>query len=205
MGTEPFLTMHPYHLSRAKARQAVLATLERGTSGRPKNVDWKNGAVNITSGKVTKRFMFSAMELEARQTGVLGGIQRLLDSSDGVFGGTMGQTATPNFQLTIKTEYAGWIGEVQGPCRIGLATDDLMEDILHYRKEACLASTDYTFRHLARHYRAYLSACISIVDAFINRHVLLASHDGFESEAFTRLKEARGMEEKIDCWLETCC
>jgi hypothetical protein len=45
---------------------------------------------------------------------------------------------------------------------------------------------------------------MSLVDAFINRHILLASHEGFDSAAFTRLKTARGMEERVECWLQTC-
>ena len=201
---EAFLSMHEYHLSREKARKRVLATLTQLTGTPCNSLDWKSGEVTVSDGKKSVKFKAADMEQEARRTGIVGVLQRAIDNRDGVFGGTLGDASTPNHQLKITTEYAGWRKEVEGPCRIGVATDDLMEDILHYREEICRVSADYDFRVLSRHYRAYLGACISIVDAFINRHILLASHDRFESEAFTRLQVARGMEEKVECWLQTC-
>jgi hypothetical protein len=203
MTGEPFLTMHKYHLSREKAREAVLATLAHSGSERPNIRDWRKTTIHFSVKGKTRTVSCADLEKEARETGVVEELQRLIDTRDSVFGGTF-DSATPNYQMTVTTEYAGWKKEVQGPCRIGVATNDLMEDILHYRQETCRASSDYSFRLLSRHYRAYLAACVSIVDAFINRHILLASHDGFASDAFTRLKEARGMEEKIEHWLETC-
>lgn len=43
------------------------------------------------------------------------------------------------------------------------------------------------------------------MDAFINLHILIATQDKWESEAFTRLKAVRGMEAMIEAWVETCC
>jgi hypothetical protein len=203
MSQEPFLTLHDFHLSREAGRAQVLATLARFMSPAPVNVDWHKGAIDIAKGESKKRLTFAEMEQDARRTGVVEFLQRQLDQQDPVFGGTF-DTATPNFQMRIKTEYAGWSREVQGPCRIGLIEKDLMEDILHYRQQACLASSDYSFREVARHYRAYLASCISLFDAFINRHILVATHEGFDSPALRQLKESRSMEERVAAWLETC-
>lgn len=203
MSHKHFLTLHGYHLSREAGRKQVMDTLARVMPTVPTNIDWRNGHIELARGDAKKRFTFAEMEREARTTGVVEFIQKLLDSRDTIFGGTF-ESATPNFQISIKTEYAGWTREVQGPCRIGLVADDLMEDILHYRQQACLASNDYNFREVARHYRAYLMACISLFDAFINRHILLASHENFDSPAFTRLKESRKVEDRMEAWLETC-
>jgi hypothetical protein len=122
---------------------------------------------------------------------------------DSFFGGTH-DIGTPNDNMTIKTTYAGWEKEVQGPCRLGLAEMDMMEDILTYRRQACDHSADHTFRLLARDYRAYLGACISLIDAFINRHILVATHDGFASPEFERLKASKNTEERVELWLDVC-
>lgn len=203
MTPKPFLTLHGYHLSREAGRQQVLDTLARVTTSVPTNVDWHKGFVELARGDKKKRLDFADMEREARTTGVVEFIQKLLDDGDSIFGGTF-EMATPNFQMKIKTEYAGWTKEVQGPCRIGLVVNDLMEDILYYRQQVCQASADYSFREVARHYRAFLMACISLFDAFINRHILLAAHEKFDSPAFTRLKESRKVEDRMEAWFETC-
>jgi len=197
--------MHPYHLCRDKARERVVQTLTDLTGKPPSQLDWKCGSITISNDKISKTYRLTDLEREARLTGILEELQRVIDGRDIVFGGTLPSgLATPNHQTKLSTEYAGWKKEVEGPARISIAYQDLMEDILDFREEVCNASTDYDFLLLARNYRAYLGSCISIVDAFINWHILRASHDGFQSDPFTKLKSARGMEEKIDFWLQTC-
>jgi hypothetical protein len=203
VGLRPFLAINEYHLSRDKARAKIVEEMARLVKPPIRRIDWRHGSLSLALCEETKSIPFAELERETRLTGVVAPIQRVLDQRDSVFGGTF-ESATPNWQIKIKTEYAGWKEEVSGPCRIGLVVNDLMEDILHYRREACLASADYTFRTLGRHFRAYLAACMSLVDAFINRHILLATHEGFDSPAFTQLKASRGMEERIDGWLQIC-
>ncbi len=203
MGAKPFLTIHNNHLSREKAREKIVAEIARVVKPPIDGIDWRQGSLSLALGEAYKSIAFADLERETRLTGVVEPIQRVLDQRDSVFGGTF-ESATPNWQIKIKTEYAGFKEEVSGPCRVGLIVNDLMEDILHYRREACLASADYTFRTLGRHFRAFLASCLSLVDAFINRHILVAAHEGFDSPPFTQLKGARGMEERVDCWLQTC-
>ncbi|HEX3315081.1 MAG TPA: hypothetical protein VHR72_09340 [Gemmataceae bacterium] len=203
MSQMPFLTIHEYHLSREKARAKIKGLLAGVMKLPLKKFDWFRGSLNLAIGDAKKTISLAELEREARLTGAVGTIQRVLDQRDSIFGGTF-DSATPNWQITVKSEWAGWKGEVQGPCRIGLAVDDLTEDILYYRKETCLASSDYTFRTVGRNYRGFISSCMSLVDAFINRHILVASNEGFDSPAFAQLKEARGMEERLDSWLKTC-
>jgi hypothetical protein len=79
-----------------------------------------------------------------------------------------------------------------------------MEDILDYRRLTCEHSDEYDFRLTCRFFRAYLSACASLVDAFINRHALLAEHDGFTSLELDELKQTTNLNARIRLWFAVC-
>jgi hypothetical protein len=202
VSNKPFLTISEYHLSREKARELVLATLKR-LSGKVPKVDWRRSFLDAKDGERPLRLTFQQMEQDARRTGVVQELQRILDFRDSIFGGTF-ESASPNHNMSVKTEYAGWVKEVQGPCRVALIERDLTEDILFYRQQTCAHSSDYGFRAMTRFYLAYLGACVSLLDAFINRHILLAKHEGFTSPEFTELKESRKLERRVELWLEVC-
>jgi hypothetical protein len=141
---------------------------------------------------------------ETRATGVVKRLQRYLDRQDHIFGGTIGEQSTPNFQLRLGSEYAGWKNEVQGPYRSACAEVELTEDILEFRRLACQHSNEYDFRLTCRFYRAYLFACVTLVDAFINRHILLAKHDNFTSPAFAELKGKKKFKARLLLWFAVC-
>jgi hypothetical protein len=202
VSNKPFLTIGEYHLSRDKARELVLATLKRLGAKLPK-VDWRRSVLDAKDGDRSLRLTFEEMEQDARRTGVVQQLQRILDRQDTIFGGTF-ESGTPNHNMSVKAEYADWVKEVQGPCRIALIELDLTEDILFYRQQTREHSADYGFRAMTRFYRAYLGTCISLLDAFINRHILLADHEGFTSPEFTELKESRKTERRVELWLEVC-
>jgi hypothetical protein len=198
-----FLVLEKYALSKAKAREAVVAVLQQCDVQRPKEgweslrLTWKDGSSPASVG-------FSELVDEARLTGIVQRLQEYLDRKDPVFGGTFGDFCTPNFQLRCKSAYAGWEKEAQGPCRTSCVERDLTDDILEYRRQACERSNEYDFRITARSFREYLSACVSLLDAFINRHILLARHDGFTSPEFSRLQTETNMEEKVRLWWAVC-
>ena len=202
-GNPHFLVLQKYHLSKALGRNTVIATLERCEVQQPKdgwdtlNLTWKHEQPPISVG-------FGELVDEARRTGIVSHLQEYLDKRDPVFGGTFGDMCTPNHQLKCSTAYAGWRKEVQGPCRTSCVERDLTEDTLHYRSEACERSNEYDFRVTARAFRSYLSVCLSLLDAFINRHILLAQHEGFSSPEFDRLKVETNLEEKVRLWWAVC-
>ena len=131
-------------------------------------------------------------------------IQRYLDKSDSVFGGMIDEISVANYQMSVNTAYAGWEKQVTGPCRTSSVVMDLTEDILEYRACICKYSNEHNFRICCRYYRAYLSACLSLVDAFINRHILVAEHDGFSSPEFDRLKRTTSLEDRVCLLLQVC-
>jgi hypothetical protein len=198
-----FLVLEKYALSKVKARQAVVAVLQRCDVQRPKE-GWEALRLTWKDESPPASVNFSNLVDEARGTGVVQRLQEYLDKKDSVFGGTFGDMSTPNFQIRCKSAYAGWEKEAQGPCRTSCVERDLMEDILEFRRQACEYSNEYDFRVTARFFRVYLSACVSLLDAFINRHVLLARHEGFTSPEFTRLQAETNMEEKVRLWWAVC-
>ncbi len=198
-----FLVLQPYHLSREKARQRVIASLQAYGVPTP-NEGWDSLVLTKNHDKPPQPLSFREMLDQARKTGVVERVQKYLDLKDNIFGGTLEDLATPNHQLTLKTEYASLSKESQGPCRSSCVERELMEDILDYRRQVCEHSNEYDFKLCTRYYRAYLSACVSIVDAFINRHILLAKLDGFASPEFDQLQLQRNLGEKVRLWWEVC-
>lgn len=199
----PFLVLQKYHLSRGLAKDAVirlfgeLGVRKPATGWESLNITWKDD-------KGQTPVSFTALVQEAREFGTVLRLQRYLDKKDSVFGGGIDELGTPTHQLRIETQYAGFCASVEGPCRTASVELDLSEDILHFRADACLFSNQHDFKLVSRAYRSYLSACVSITDAFINRHILLASHEGFTSPEFEELKQATNSEQRFRLWF-TCC
>jgi len=198
-----FLVLQKYALSKDNARQAVISVLQRCDVQCPRE-GWDSLRLTWKQENPPVSVSFAELVGEARQTGVVKHLQDYLDKQDSVFGGTFGDFCTPNYQLRCNTEYAGWKKEAQGPCRTSCIERDLMEDILDYRRQGCEHSNEYDFRLTARYFRAYLSACVSLLDAFINRHILLAKHEGFSSPEFSRLQTETKLEEKVRLWWAVC-
>ncbi|TWU30428.1 putative nucleotidyltransferase [Bythopirellula polymerisocia] len=198
----PFLTLNKYHLSKFNARKEVIRLLTATGNTEPSS-GWKSVQVNW---KDTDTIVQSFEELvqEARLNGTIPRIQDHLDKIDSVFGHGISYSSTPNFQLKQKSSFAGREHEVQGPCRSAFSERDLVEDILYYRIKACELSCHYDFQPTCRYYRAYLFACLSIVDAFINRHILLAEYEGFSTPEFEELKSATKTEDRIRLWFAVC-
>ncbi|HUE70846.1 MAG TPA: hypothetical protein VMP01_08140 [Pirellulaceae bacterium] len=202
----PFLVLHRYHQSAAKAREAVIGLFHHLGQQRPKG-GWDTSTFTLArDGKSIFSMSFPDMVKEARHKGVVVALQRILDRQDGVFGGIgVFEFATANYQVKHGTEFAGFKAEVQGPCRVSLVEEDLTEDILHYRRLACNHSSDYNFRLTARYFRNYLSACTSIIDAFVNRHILVAKADGFTSPELDELERTTKVEKRLELWWNICC
>jgi hypothetical protein len=199
----PFLVMRDNALSFKLAKEVAIRTLIDAKATCPPN-GWEH--VTISWGQEPNKYSYSYNQLvnEAREKGYIHELQRNLDKSDSIFGGSIYDTGTPNWQFKVKKEYAGFSKEIQGPCRTALVEQDLTDDIIRCREEACEYSNQYDFRMLCRSFRGYLSASVSIVDAFINRHILLAEHEGFSSPEFEQLKTTKKMEDRVRLWFATC-
>lgn len=141
---------------------------------------------------------------QVREHGVCYFLQHDLDEGDNIFGGQYVMT-TPNWQIKINTEWAGYSKEFQGPFRNNPSEIDLSGDIEFYKDETCIESNDQDFNMCSRNYRGYLFSSIALVDAYINKHILIHSYHGLASEEFMKLKDLRNIEEKIELFVEIFC
>ena len=170
----------------------------------PAEGNWGKTTVNWNKIDPPFSMTFPQMVNEARRTGIVRLLQRYLDNQDGIFGGTIEDLGSPNYQMRLGAQYGDFKAEIQGPCRTSMVEKDLTDDILYYRRVACEHSNEHDFVLTARFYRNYLSACTSIVDAFVNRHILIAKSQGFTSPEFERLRNAIKVETRMELWWRVC-
>jgi hypothetical protein len=200
----PFLVMSRHHLSPTKARNAIIAVLQRCNLGCPDG-DWDKTVVTMSiKDKPPIQATFPDMVKEARENGIVRLLQRPLDKNDNIFGGTYEDFCTANYQIRITSEWAEFKIETQGPCRTSCPTTDLTEDILYARRQTCEHSNEYDFIHTCRHFRNYLSACMSLADSFVNRNIHVAKANGFTSPAFEELQKTIGLERKLELLWTMC-
>lgn len=192
---EPLLRISDYHNSYSKARSVVDSAIKQFSAavGDDEQVIFKFEDEEV---KENYRTIVESVRLN----GVLPQIQSKLDQSDPIFGGCMPGITCINHQMNYTSRWAGWSAKAKGPFRSYPAHWELTNDILHYRREACIASDQPDLAKCTRAYRGYLSACIAIVDAFINRYILRAKFDNFESEEFSQLQETTNLQKKFELW-----
>ncbi|MFN6457006.1 MAG: hypothetical protein RM022_033110 [Nostoc sp. EfeVER01] len=197
-----FLTISQYHLSRKDAEESVTNALKQCGYHKPSKKSWGEIEFTINENGQSIQVKFHELVKKARLTGIaLESLQKQIDNADEVFGKFF-SFATPNHQLSINTSYAGYSKELKGPCRISPVEDELTEDILFYRQQVCMNSNSDNFTLSCRYYRAYILSCLSLIDAFLNRHILFLKFTGFSSPDFHELENKFNIEDKIDLWLK---
>jgi len=130
-------------------------------------------------------------------------LQESIDRQDEVFGGTIGFSSPSG--LNVKTEWAGYVKELEGPFRLTPSELDLSEDIEFYKEEACFESSNHDFDMCSRNYRGYLFSSIALVDCYINRHIVLSKFNGKRTNNFERLQKSTNTEERIDLFVTEFC
>lgn len=200
----PFLIQQEPRLSVKEAEKVVDYILDKLNIRLPvKNRNHQFIIKNQGKENEEKKKYFELVK-EVRNTGVCGFIQTDLDRSDNVFGGTFGMS-TPNWQMKLTTEWAGYRKELYGPCRNIPSELDISEDIEFYKEETCLESVYHDFNMSSRNYRGFLFSSLALVDCYINRHIILFSFNGLNTEQFNRLKESRNTEERIEIFVNEFC
>jgi hypothetical protein len=161
----PFLVMEENHLDAKKARIAVMKLMARMLQPCPDG-GWERAVVKVQKDNVeVVSLTFAEMVEQAQRTGVVQPFQRLYDSQHPQFAGLPQEAAsTPDFRVRITTRSGEQEVEIPGPCRVSIPANDLKDDILYYREMCCLHSSEHDFELLARSFRNYLSACVSIVE-----------------------------------------
>lgn len=202
MNLPHFLTIEKYHLSVQKAEQAVEAALKHCGISKPHNKSWAEIDITMTENGQPEQFKFYQLVKKARLSGIaLEILQKQIDNADPFFGGSL-IFATPNHQLEIAVSFAGNEKKLQGPCRIAPVEQELGEDILFYKQQVCEYSNSSDFSLSCRYYRSYVFSSISLIDAFINRHIQISRMQGLASPEFQELERTINLENKIDLWLK---
>tara|TARA_B100001750_G_C15510244_1_gene603142 strand:+ start:97 stop:1002 length:906 start_codon:yes stop_codon:yes gene_type:complete len=197
-----FLRIGRYHLNERAAEKYVLAALAGRFPTLTKN---RIRAGTFTFGSGPKAFSKEFRELtrEARATGAIRSVQRFIAPADPYFAPTIG-LATDTSGLGFKSSLAGKSAAAQGPMRLYAVEDELLEDILYYRQAACDESS-LPFELCTRHIRAYILSCTAMVEAFLNRPVLVESTAGSNSALVASLLQPMNVENRFETWVAAFC
>lgn len=206
MEPREFLKISDYCLSQSSAEKLVdekllLVNIEIPPHKKPNEV-----IIFHENKKNENRIKYLELIVNTRKQGVVNPVQTFIDNNDQIFGGTFGMATTIK-SATIKFTYAGNSEEVKSAGRIYPIEHDLANDIIFYRKESCIKSVNHDFEMTCRNYRGYILSCISIIEAYINRHILFGKNNQLKSEKFERLSNSSKItfEEKIELFLEVFC
>jgi hypothetical protein len=192
------LRMDPYHLSTPRARELVTKELRAlGLKGLPS----PKRELVLTQGRAETRTTFEELVRRTRELGYVEPFQPERDRGDSVFGGSFA-IGSPNWQFKHEVKWAGYSKVLSGPGWFQPAPNFLMGDILYFRAQTCAHSDEPACNLSLRYFRCYLSACVSAVEAFMNRYVAVAQHAKFTSDEFTKLLDARDLVNRFELWLQ---
>lgn len=195
------LEMENFHMTTSSAKKAVTKALLNNGVISPKG-GWGKFTLSIGENKRT----FGELVKTAKETGIIPFHQNLINSNDDVFPDIRIGISSPFESFnTLTAEYAGFKKTLKFPLSNKPAEYEIVKDILFYREECTLYSDEYDFEFCTRYYRAYLSTCISLIDAFINRHILIYKHTNFKIDEIKKLEETINLENKIELFLKISC
>lgn len=191
-----FLELENFHMGTEKATAVtVKGLLDFGVSS-PKG-GWHKLILNLGDGDIK----FTQLVSIVKKTGVIPYVQGRLDNNDDIFGGNSFGISTPTQFGPVTSTYAGFSKTLISPMSNQPMETELSNDIMYYREQVCLWSDEYDFKECTRYYRAYLSACISLVDAFINRHILIYKHTGQFKNQLEELERTGRLVDRISLFL----
>jgi hypothetical protein len=197
-----FLTIGRYHRNERDAEAMLLALLKPRFPRRSKS-NLLQDKFTFDLGKGPFHRTFAELQREVRETGTLDQLRKMLQGDDDFFPQAI-DIAT-NGGMLVKSTYAGHEQTFAGPMRVGSVENELTEDILFYRRAACEASSSTSFRRVTRYYRAYVLACTGLVEAFLNRPMLVFEQLGQHTDAIEQLRRPSNFEARVELWVETFC
>jgi hypothetical protein len=193
-----FLEIGRYHRNEEAAHRHLLAVLRKALPNLPTR-ELKRVAINV--GK--KATSYDELKREVRETGTASSLWPILGGQDPHFPPQI-DIATPSSGFHVELELGGHKTGFQGPMRAGPIELELCEDIISFRREACEQSDDGSFRATTRHYRSYVFACTALIEAFLNRPLLLAVADSKDDD-LEQLRRPLDFETRIALWVKVFC
>lgn len=209
MGQEvhkPLLEIAKYHRCEKDAREYV--------HGLAKSLGVTNFGTKLAQGKQivvpTSGKAFSVDPRhevrQARLEGVPPGLQGLFDNSDRLMPPSI-SLGTSSKAIKIDVTVGSFTASIDGPGIHEPPVGALADDVLFYRRNAVMASTEPDLVSLARFYRTYLQVCVSLVDAFLG-HATFALGERqpaiAASEHFLQVKSTAPFTERLEAWCDLC-
>jgi hypothetical protein len=200
--THQYLKIARYHRNE-KSAEALLFDILKPIYPERTEQDLRATMITFDYGKGPFTRSFSELLRDARETGTPGTLRHDVAEDEPFF--VRGMSIAAGEGLDVESSFAGQSVKLSAPLRAAPIEDELCDDILHFRREACESSSFHNFVQCLRSYRAYVFACASLVEAFFNRPVLLFAHQGRKHEAIEKLPTPLRMEDRIALWVDVFC
>lgn len=198
-----YLRLHPYHRSEGGAR-AYLLPFARAFYPSYTDQELTGSVYAFDYGKGEFKRSFREMVAEARSKGVVPRLRTYVAGVEDLFFPTTMSVAA-NEGMKVEATYAGQSASFVAPMRVAAIEDELCDDILHFRESACAGSAEHNFIRCARSYRAYVFASVNIVEAFLNRPVLLYSSIPSKRKLVEELAKPLSFDQRFPLWVATFC
>jgi hypothetical protein len=196
-----FLELEDRILTNGEARRLLIEVLSKNGINSPKG-GWEKSTYNFGQGENIITVSFQRLLQDLKLNGVVQNIQAQIDANDEIFGGTFGISIPTMAMGPVTSNYAGYNRMLYPPMTDSPVEMQLSEDILFYREEACLYSNEYDFTFCTRYYRAYLTSCVAIIDAYINRHILIYKYQGRKVKEFEEVNKISRLEDRLNIFLQ---
>jgi hypothetical protein len=192
------------HLDPTEAMEAVVRLAE-ATGAAPPDAGWHQLALRWqgTDGS-EQHWRFDELVEATRQTGVVPELQHRLDRADPVFGAALAEPELltgAGHSLLLRSSYAGQHKELSVPCRYAAIEFELAADILAHRAAACAHSDADDLVETCRYFRAYLHACVDLLEAFLHRHACWLTDEPEHAEPMRAFPCADDTEARVAWWL----
>jgi len=197
-----FIDIGRYHRNLKNAEEYVLRLFQqRDPSAYLPKV--REQVLREGEGKNRFEVSFRAAVQEARETGTAESLWSYLNGGDPYFTFTMGIAGGAE-GASMKVGFAGQELTLAAPMRQMSIETELTQDILDHRRiasEFSIQEHDH-YRTTAMHYRSYLLSACALVEAFLNRCVLLELHKGRRSTVLDELQRPCSVERRFELWLQ---
>lgn len=196
-----YISIGRYHRNSVEA-QSYVSEMFRQADPRLTANNLSGSVISADLGQKQFVVKFEDAVRNARETGTAENLRTFLNGNDPYFVFTMSLSASgegPSFELG----FAGQKMKLEAPMRQGSVELELTEDILEQRRTASLYSAkDYDgFKATAMSFRGYILSSCALVEAFLNRCVLIDVAEGRTSAELVELQKPCSMERKFELWL----
>lgn len=202
------LVIADFHRSAANARLYVERLAKHLSISVPSRA-YYGADVQLQYGPKVLLVNFAGSVEEARRDGVPRLLQQLFDAGDSFLAPALEIGIGPvpaGMKIDVTSSVGNFSKSVPAPGWFESPELSLTRDILTFRRLVCEHSSPDDFNDATRYYRAYLQACISLVDCFLFRYAgsIKDRIDDLEKYANTEiLGSTSGIERRMEAWVMT--